>query len=456
MRTCCARRLRTRTSVGCDTAAAAAAPGVVAVYRDKDLAGGSGRAALRHRASEQDGTPMAEPAHPLLAVDSRAASGDPVSRRHRGDGGRWRRKDAAELIQVDYEEPAVARPPTDALEPDAPHRWRGWQRVQLTGRSATARLLMRRLRRRRTAYFDLVNNRVIERDGAARASARNTTSAPVIFGGCVVAPDVGGGFGSKIYHYAQEAIVTWAAAQGSAGRSNGPPSARKASCPTRMAATTCHPCRAGARRGQRSSSRSRCRPIANMGAYLSTFATCHPDLSLRDAARRHLTRPRRSMSRPRPCFTHTVPVDAYRGAGRPEATFLLETHRRPLRADETGARTRPNCAAAASSRPTPSPTRRRSRCSTTAATTGRRCELAAQAAGYAGFEARRREAAARGKLRGIGIATYIEACGTAPSQIRAQRPRRPLRDGALHPTGDVHPHRLAQPRTGHGQRSRSS
>ena len=110
-------------------------------------------------------------------------------------------------------------------------------------------------------------------------------------------------------------------------------------------------------------------------------------------------------------------------------------------------------AGATSSRPTPSPTRRRSRCSTTAATTTRRSTQALETADWAGFEARRAEAAKRGKLRGIGISTYLEACGIAPSAVvgSARRPRRPLR-GRHHPrASDRQRHgadRRAQPRPG--------
>ena len=82
--------------------------------------------------------------------------------------------------------------------------------------------------------------------------------------------------------------------------------------------------RAGARRGRQVPRRCACTTLANMGAYLSTFAPAVPTYLYGDAAGRASTRPRPSTSRCKAVFTNTVPVDAYRGAGRPEATYLLE------------------------------------------------------------------------------------------------------------------------------------
>ena len=138
-------------------------------------------------------------------------------------------------------------------------------------------------------------------------------------------------------------------------------------------------------------------------------------------------------------FTNTVPVDAYRGAGRPEATFLLE------RLVDVAARGRPGStgsrsAAATSSRPMPSPTRRRSPCNMTAATTRRRW-TGAEDRRLAGFEARRGRGSREGKLRGIGISTYLEACGIAPSAVVGSLGARAglyeVGTIRVHPTGSV-------------------
>ena len=154
--------------------------------------------------------------------------------------------------------------------------------------------------------------------------------------------------------------------------------------------------------------------IATMGAYLSTFAPCVPTYLYATLLAGQYTTPV-IYCEVRAVFTNTVPVDAYRGAGRPEATYLLErlveTAAREMKLDPVEMRRRNFI------RRTSSPTRRRWPCSTTAATTGRRSTQALKLVDYDGFadaQARRRSA---GKLRGIGFSTYIEACGIAPSAV---------------------------------------
>ena len=200
--------------------------------------------------------------------------------------------------------------------------------------------------------------------------------------------------------------------------------------------------------------------LANMGAYLSTFATCIPTYLYGTLLAGTYTTPAIYVET-KAVFTNTVPVDAYRGAGRPEATFLLERIV-DLAADELGMDPAELRRQQLHPGATPSRTRRRSRCNTTAATTRRRLQMALEAADYAGFEARRQEAAARGKLRGIGIATYIEACGIAPSAVVGSLGARAgLFESAavrVHPTGSVTVLTGSRTRTARGTRrpSRSS
>jgi carbon-monoxide dehydrogenase large subunit len=171
----------------------------------------------------------------------------------------------------------------------------------------------------------------------------------------------------------------------------------------------------------------RCTTYANMGAYLSTFAPCVPTWLHGTLLAGNYKTPL-IFTNVKAVFTNTVPVDAYRGAGRPEATYQLERTidkaARELGVDPVELRRKnfiPN---------QPSPTRRPWRSSTTPATTTPRwtrcwrCRLA-------GFAARKAESASRGKLRGIGFACYIEACGIAPSSWSARSARaRALRGGA--------------------------
>ena len=139
----------------------------------------------------------------------------------------------------------------------------------------------------------------------------------------VVAPDVGGGFGSKIFHYAEEAIVTWAAGKlAQPGQVDIRPVRS-----LRIGRPRPRPCqRGGNGRGSRWQVPRPCgsRPSANMGAYLSTFAPSDADLPVGNPAGRRVYSTPVIYGEVKAVFTNTVPVDAYRGAGRPETTYLLE------------------------------------------------------------------------------------------------------------------------------------
>src|SRR5262249_31909708 len=136
-------------------------------------------------------------------------------------------------------------------------------------------------------------------------------------------------------------------------------------------------------------------------------------------------------------FTNTAPVDAYRGAGRPEATYVVE------RLVETAAR---------EMKMNPAEIRRRNFIKTfpyqtpvaLLYDTGNYEATLAEAlkqADVAGFAARKADAARRGKLRGIGYACYIEACGIAPSNVAGSLGARAglfeAGEIRVHPTGTV-------------------
>src|SRR4029079_7755749 len=154
--------------------------------------------------------------------------------------------------------------------------------------------------------------------------------------------------------------------------------------------------------------------IANMGASLSTFARCIRTYLYGTLLAGTYTTPAIYVET-KAVFTNTVPVDAYRGAGRPEATFVVERIV-DLAADELGmdpAELRRRNFIPANAFPYQTPVALQYDSGDYQTT----LEMALRAAGYAEFEQRRQEAARRGKLRGIGIATYIEACGIAPSAV---------------------------------------
>src|SRR5690606_22538995 len=151
--------------------------------------------------------------------------------------------------------------------------------------------------------------------------------------------------------------------------------------------------------------------IANFGAYMSLFSSCVPTYLYATLLSGQYVIPAIHCN-VRTVYTNTAPVDAYRGAGRPEATYLIE------RTVETAARELGISPAKLRRRnfirefPYQTPVIRNYDTGDYEAS----LEAALKAADYAGFPARREEAKRRGKLRGIGMSCYIEACGLAPSQ----------------------------------------
>ncbi|MFM7345675.1 MAG: xanthine dehydrogenase family protein molybdopterin-binding subunit, partial [Tagaea sp.] len=252
----------------------------------------------------------------------------------------------------------------------------------------------------------------------------------------VVAPDVGGGFGSKIYHYAEEAIVTWASAK--VGRPI------KWTCDRAESFMSDAHGRDHVTHAEMAMDKDgkflalRVKTDANMGAYLSTFAPAIPTYLYATLLAGVYTTPV-VYAEVRALFTNTVPVDAYRGAGRPEATFLLERLvdicAAEMGMDRVEIRKRnfiPNNAF-----PYQTPLALQYDSGDYQATLA----TALKNSDWAGFEARRAEAKKKGKLRGIGISTYIEACGIAPSAVVGSLGARAgLYECAnirVHPTGSV-------------------
>jgi carbon-monoxide dehydrogenase large subunit len=252
----------------------------------------------------------------------------------------------------------------------------------------------------------------------------------------VVAPDVGGGFGSKIFHYAEEAALTFASAKvkrpikWTSDRSE----AFVTDAHGRDHIST-------AQLGVDADGRFLALKVstqANMGAYLSTFATSVPTYLSATLLAGVYTTPA-IYCEVKAVFTNTVPVDAYRGAGRPEATFLLERIV-DMAAEATGiskVEIRRKNFIPKEAFPYQTPIALQYDSGDYDAT----FDACLKAANYDGFESRRKAAAARGKLRGIGISTYVEACGIAPSAVAgALGARAGLYEVAnirVHPTGSV-------------------
>jgi len=449
------------TAIG--TGAAAKAAGVAVIYTGKDLAAdGVGGLPCGWQIHSKDGSPMHEPPHPVLAIERVRHVGDPVAVVIADTLAHAR--DAAELIKVDYVVDPAAVEVAAALKPGAPQVWPDvpgnicydWQ---LGDPAAVDAALAKATR---VVKLDLVNNRLVPNAMEPRAAigdfdratgehtlfttSQNPHVIRLLMGAFVlhipearlrvVAPDVGGGFGSKIYHYAEEAIVTWAAA--------------RLKKPVKWTADRVESFMSDAHGrdhvthvelgldAQNKFVALKVSTLANMGAYLSTFATCVPTYLYGTLLAGTYTTPAIYVET-KAVFTNTVPVDAYRGAGRPEATFLLERIV-DLAADELGvdpAELRRKNFIPTDAYPYQTPVALQYDSGDYFST----LDLATKAADYAGFEVRRAEAMRRGKLRGIGIATYIEACGIAPSAVVGSLGARAgLFEAAavrVHPTGSV-------------------
>jgi carbon-monoxide dehydrogenase large subunit len=446
-----------------DVSAARSAPGVVAVFTGRDLAAdGVKGLPCGWQIHSKDGSPMAEPPHPPLAIDTVRHVGDQVAVVIADTLGQA--KDAAELIAVDYEELPAAVTVDRALAPGAPqihadvpgnlcYDWHIGDAAATDAAFARAKHVTR---------IDLVNTRLVPNPMEPRSyigeydratgehtlwtSSQNPHVIRLLMGAFVlgipehklrvIAPDVGGGFGSKIYHYAEEAIVTWASKKvarpikWTSERSE----AFLSDAHGRDHLTTCEL----ALDEDANFLGLRVSTTANMGAYLSTFAPSIPTYLYATLLAGQYRTPA-IYAEVKAVFTNTVPVDAYRGAGRPEACYLIErlveNAARETGVDKAEIRRRNFVPEEAFPYNTPVALTydigKFAKC----------LDMGLELADYAGFPARKAEAARRGKLRGIGLASYIEACGIAPSNVAgALGARAGLYESAeirFHPTGSV-------------------
>jgi carbon-monoxide dehydrogenase large subunit len=446
-----------------DTKAALAAPGVVAVFTGADLAAEEiGGLPCGWQIHNKDGSPMAEPPHPVLAIGKVRHVGDPIAVVIAET--RQQAKDAAELLVLDLTDlPAVANV-RDAIAPGASrvhddvagnqcYDWHLGDKALVDAAFASCAKVVR---------LDLLNNRLIPNAMEPRAAvgefdtssgdftlyttSQNPHVIRLLMGAFVlhipenklrvVAPDVGGGFGSKIYHYAEEAIVTWASG--------------KVRRPVKWTAERSESFISDAHGRDHDSVAEmaldkdgrflalRVNTICNMGAYLSTFAPAVPTYLYATLLAGVYKTPAIYVE-VKAVFTNTVPVDAYRGAGRPEATFLLERLVDAI-AHDTGidrVELRRKNFIPADAFPYQTPVALQYDSGDYEAT----LKGALLASDYAGFEARRRAAAAKGKLRGLGISTYLEACGIAPSAVVGSLGARAglyeVANIRVHPTGSV-------------------
>ncbi len=421
-----------------DTSAAAAMPGVLAIFTGEDFAEVGGNPA-GWLINSRDGTPMHEPKRPVLAHGKV---------RHVGDAYAaviaetvQQARDAVEAIEADIEElPAIVNM-KDALAADhyvhdeiGTNQCFDWGWIE-DNRAATDEAIKNA---HHVTTLELVNNRLVPNAMEPRCSIGHynpgtdeyilhTTSqnphltrlliSAFVMGIpenklTVIAPDVGGGFGSKIYHYGEEALVLAAAKK--LGRT-----VKWTADRTEAFLTDAHG-RDHVTKIELALDEEgnflafRTETMANVGAYLSNFSTATPTFLHGTLMAGNYTVPLVYVN-VKAVFTNTAPVDAYRGAGRPEATYSLERvidkAAREIGMDPIELR-RKNFV-----KPDQYPFASAAGLEYDSGNYDALMDQMEKVADKAGFEARRKESKAKGLLRGFGVNAYIEACGIAPSNL---------------------------------------
>ncbi|EKE45830.1 carbon monoxide dehydrogenase, large subunit [Oceaniovalibus guishaninsula JLT2003] len=425
---------------GIDAEAAAAMPGVLRIFTARDFEGVGG-IPCGWQITSRDGSVMNEPKHPVLADGKVRHVGDPIAVVVAETLAQAR--DAAEAVVIDIEDLPAIMDMRAALTPDAPlvHEDMGtnlcydWGFVE-DNRQAVDDAIAHA---HHVTTLELRNNRLVanpmeprvalaEWNAAADEYTLYTTSQNphvirLLMGAFVlgipehklrvVAPDVGGGFGSKIFHYAEEAFCTFAA--------------KALRRPVKWVSSRSEAFMSDAHGRDHVTKIElaldengkflalRTETLANMGAYLSTFAPSIPTWLHGTLMAGNYTTPLIYVN-VKAVFTNTVPVDAYRGAGRPEATYQLERvvdkAAREMGIDPVDLRRRNFI----TEFPYATPVAVEYDTGDYHATMDKLLALS----DHAGFEARAEESRRRGMLRGFGIAHYIEACGIAPSNLVGQ------------------------------------
>ncbi len=444
--------------LGIDLKAADAMPGVVKIFTGKHVEGKMGGLPCGWLINNPDGTPMKEPPHPILAQGKVRYVGDHVAMVVAET--LEQAKNAAEAVQVEYEVLPAVVSVTQAAKGTALHeaapdnqcyKW------QLGDKAAVDAVFAKAAH---VTKLDLTNNRLIPNAMEPRAaigsynranddytlyvSNQNPHVERLLMTAFVlslpehkvrvIAPDVGGGFGSKIYLYAEDVALTWGSKQINRNI--------KWTCERSESFLSDAHGRDHVSHAEMAMDKDgkflamRVHSDVNLGAYLSTFSTAVPTILYATLLAGQYTTPQIFVEVDS-WFTNTAPVDAYRGAGRPEATYLLE-------------RLVTRCAWDMGL--TQDEIRKRNFITTFPYQTPvalqydvgdyHACMDKAQAlADVAGFDARRKASEAKGLKRGIGYSSYIEACGIAPSNIAGALGARAglfeCGEIRVHPTGSV-------------------
>ncbi|MYH58993.1 MAG: xanthine dehydrogenase family protein molybdopterin-binding subunit [Boseongicola sp. SB0675_bin_26] len=420
---------------GIETSAAEGMSGVIAVLDGAQLTGdGIGNLICGWAISSKDGSPMNMGAWSALATERVRYVGDAVAvviAESKDEA-----QAAAEAVEVSYNELPVAANIAAALAEGAPEIHENapgnviydWELGD--GDAAEAALAGAA----HVTEMDITNNRLAPNAMEPRSAvatyddaedhytlystSQNPHVARLVLSAFyqvapehklrVIAPDVGGGFGSKIYIYPEEIVCLWASMK---TRRSVKWTAERTESFLTDAHGRDHVTKArmgfdadGRIVGFKVSTR------ANFGAYMSLFSSAVPTYLYATLLSGTYDIPAIHCE-VLACYTNTVPVDAYRGAGRPEASFvverLVETAAREMGKDPAELR-RVNFVKEF-------PYQTQVTMNYDSGDFEGNMNQAMEAADWSGFAVRKAEAANRGKLRGIGMACYIEACGIAPS-----------------------------------------
>ena len=422
--------------VSIDTAPALAMPGVVAVLTGKELVDDKiGNLICGWMIHSKDGTPMKMGAWPAMAPDTVRFVGQAVAVVIAET--RNQARDAAEAVAVTYQELNAVTDMRDAiakgapqLHPEAPgnviYDWTIGDEAATDAAFKSAANVV---------SLDITNNRLVPNAMEPRAAiaeynpaeehftlyttSQNPHVARLVLSAFyniaqehklrVIAPDVGGGFGSNIFIYPEEMVALWAS------KKTGRP-VKWTSDRTEAFLTDAHG-RDHLTKAEMAFDKDnkitglRVQTHANFGGYMSLFSSSVPTYLYATLLSGQYNIPN-IFAEVIGVYTNTTPVDAYRGAGRPEASFvverLMETAARQLKVDPAELR-RKNFI-------TQFPHQTPVIMAYDAGDYGASLKKAMELGDVKGFGKRKRESARHGKLRGLGYSTYIEACGIAPSQ----------------------------------------
>src|ERR1700676_3797969 len=419
-----------------DSSAAMKMPGVVGVLTGQQIVDDKvGNLICGWAMTSREGTPMKRGAWPARARETVRFAGQAVAVVIAETKNQA--KDAAEAVVVNYEElPAAAdiraaiKPGAPQLHPEAPgnviYDWTiGDEAATEAAFKSAANVIS----------LDITNNRLVPNAMEPRAAiaeyndaeehftlyttSQNPHVARLVLSAFyniaqehklrVVAPDVGGGFGSKIFIYPEEMVALWAS--------------KKVRRPVKWTGDRSEAFLTDAHGRDHLTKAElafdagnkitglRVKTYANLGAYMSLFSSSVPTYLYATLLSGQYNIPN-IFAEVISVYTNTTPVDAYRGAGRPEASFvverLMETAARQLKVDPAELRRRNFI--------TQFPYQTPVIMAYDIGDFGASLDAALKVIDYAGFPARKEKAKKDGKLRGIGFSCYIEACGIAPSK----------------------------------------